>query len=141
MLKMVCGAHIADVAWRHPGLAIYILVPQVLPEATHATALGPQRMIRGAGLAAAVPEIHVQMNGHVHDVRERLAAVALRVRSQVQACRTIPPWLPEMGQTSMDKAMYAPLAGVQALLLLRNLIVQDSSLQCNLYLASSCNMI
>lgn len=45
MLEIVCGTHIADVAWRHPGLAIYILVPQVLPEAAHATALGPQRVV------------------------------------------------------------------------------------------------
>ena len=45
MLEVVRGPHIADVAWRHPGLTIYILVPQVLPEAAHATALGPQRVV------------------------------------------------------------------------------------------------
>ena len=80
------GAHIPDVAGGHPGLAVHVLVAQVLPEAAHAAALGPQGVVRGAGLAAAVPEVHVQMNRHVHDVRQFCVHVAIWTNPKVQAC-------------------------------------------------------
>ena len=40
------------------------------------------------------------MDGHVHDVREHLAAVAFWVHPQVQACRTGPSWPPDHGCTN-----------------------------------------
>lgn len=97
MMHATCGypdtrlktlaAHVTDVAGGHPGLALHVLVAQVLPETAHAAALGAQWMIRRAWLAAAIPEIHVQVDGHVHDVREDGVPVALRIHTQVQACR------------------------------------------------------
>jgi len=83
---MGISAHISDVAGGHPWLALHILVAQILPEAAHAAALGPQGVIWGAMLAAAIPEVHVQVNRHVHDVREDRMLVAFGIYAEVQAC-------------------------------------------------------